>query len=589
MTHYRIPPVETLRIADRRSGWLAYHQALELLTRHESASALVLLAEAEAMFRTDDDASGQWRALAAQAELHWREGQAPLALARALAALAAAEQLDDPLACGIVAWQTAIIALGLGDYETGKTYLQRAQVCLDDIGTAPPGGLLAAAAQICAEILRWQQAVAGSRIGRSEGEAAIVKAHADLIHCLADAIRLSGAHEAEPTTLWVDLAPHPALPALLPPPAERVSHASLGNRLIHWLQSLFTVQRHTSVSPDNENAPSEPAVTVERANGKEDLPAADAETEEDATPEQETSVEEENAFDDRESSIERAAIAGLPHPSAATIPDPVAEDQPVRHQPGLTVYTFGELRVYYDDVLIDQWEGARSRALFRFLIAHRHMPAPKDLLAAQFWPDSEPELARRSLHQAVYCLRQTFKRYAGSTPIIQFANDRYMLAPEVPLWVDSEDFEESIGAARAFWSNGDTAAALLAYSRAIDLYRGDYMAEDRYEDWAEKRRTALQVANLEALHQLARTYHERGDFAAAIMFSQRALALDSCDEDAHRVLIGCYVAQGLRQLAVRQYQVCVGNLRSQLGLRPSDEFETFFRRVTAGRDGKTSP
>src|SRR5262249_44524324 len=76
---------------------------------------------------------------------------------------------------------------------------------------------------------------------------------------------------------------------------------------------------------------------------------------------------------------------------------------------GLAVYCFGNSRVYIDDTLVERWESARGRAIFKYLVAHRATAAPKELLADLFWPGSEPELARRSLHQAIYCLRQTFK------------------------------------------------------------------------------------------------------------------------------------------------------------------------------------
>ncbi|MCS6839168.1 MAG: hypothetical protein NZ701_00155, partial [Roseiflexus sp.] len=266
-------------------------------------------------------------------------------------------------------------------------------------------------------------------------------------------------------------------------------------------------------------------------------------------------------------------------PSSSASSGAPAAPESASHTSGLTVYTLGALRVYYNDVLIDQWEGVRSRSLFRFLIAHRHMPISKERLAELFWPDSEPELARRSLHQAVYCLRQTFKRVIGDVPVVLFVNDCYLLAPDLALWVDSDAFEEAIATARSAWSRGDVERALQAYGRAIDLYQGDYMAEERYEDWAEERRISFQSAYLEALHQLARAHQERKDYPTAIMLSQRALAVDNCDEDAHRVLISCYAAQGLRHLAMRQYQVCVTTLRSQLGLSPSDDLEAFVRRM----------
>src|SRR5262245_60312024 len=80
---------------DRSQGWLEYRQALDLIEQADWSRALVLLAEAETIFRTLDDPHGLWRALIGQALLHWREGMASLAIARAMAALHAAEVADD--------------------------------------------------------------------------------------------------------------------------------------------------------------------------------------------------------------------------------------------------------------------------------------------------------------------------------------------------------------------------------------------------------------------------------------------------------------------------------------------------------------
>ncbi|MGQ9549236.1 MAG: AfsR/SARP family transcriptional regulator [Roseiflexus sp.] len=544
-----------------KPGWYSYRQALVLLQQREWDGALRRLAEAEVIFRTTNDLDGQWRALAAQAEIHIHEGMTPQAMARALAAMAIVEHLDDPQTCGLLAWRIALIALHQGDYRTGSTYLQRAQFCLDMANAAPQGGILASAAQICAEIARWQQVILQGRMTPEEGEAIINEAHAELMRCLVDIHRALTSHNLGLLEAWAWMHA-----GLLPPPPPLLTAApprSLVQRFLAWWQALFA----THASPKHP-------VVVEPI-GVEETYAGD------------------EAIDQLETVVQREDIANeCVAATAAHIPDAQEQDRSTADTAndtattagiaGLTVYTFGNLRVYFNDTPIEQWEGVRSRSLFRFLIAHRHTPVTKERLAALFWPDSEPDLARRSLHQAVYCLRQTFKRVMGETPVVLFVNGCYALSSDLSLWVDADAFEESITIARSAWSRGDVESVMQAYGRAIDLYQGDYMAEERYEDWAEERRRAFQFAYLEALHQLARVYQERGDYSTAIMLSQRALAVDSCDEDAHRMLIGCYASQGLRHLAVRQYQICVATLKSQFGLSPSDELEAFIRQVLEG-------
>ncbi|MFQ3633102.1 AfsR/SARP family transcriptional regulator [Roseiflexus sp.] len=549
-----------------RPGWQAYRQALDLLQQREWDGALSLLAEAEVTFRTTDDTDGQWRALAAQAELHLGQGHAHLAMARALAALVIVEQFDDPRACGLLAWRVALIALHQGDYRTAGAYLQRAQLCLDMADVAPPGGLLAATAQLCAEVVRWQQVMQQGRIGRSEGEAAINEVRTELMRHLIAINRHIATHgQTDPDVqTWINVE-------LLPPPPPMLTDRSpsLVQRFLAWWRAALAppgAHRRTAVGNLSID---DPIIVEDHLSGERMASSADVRDD--------LSAAEATLPDETITVVEATAEA-----PAATSSDMPAATDAASHTTELTVYTFGTLRVYRNDVLVDQWEGVRSRSLFRFLIAHRQAPIAKERLATLFWPDSEPELARRSLHQAVYCLRQTFKRVMGDIPVVLFVNDCYLLSPDLLLWVDSDAFEEAIATARSAWSCGDIERAIQAYGRAIDLYQGDYMAEERYEDWAEERRIVFQSAYLEALHQLARAYQERKDYPTAIMLSQRALAVDTCDEDAHRVLIGCYAAQGLRRLAIRQYQVCVTALRSQLGLSPSDDLEAFVQRVLEG-------
>src|SRR5262245_66477799 len=101
---------------ETRDSWSSYRQALVCLDQSNWPQALVLLAEAETTFRTLDDHHGLWRALIGQALLHWREDMQSLAIARALAAVRAAETADDGFAVGCVAWQIAHMMLGQGDY-----------------------------------------------------------------------------------------------------------------------------------------------------------------------------------------------------------------------------------------------------------------------------------------------------------------------------------------------------------------------------------------------------------------------------------------------------------------------------------------
>jgi two-component SAPR family response regulator len=55
-----------------------------------------------------------------------------------------------------------------------------------------------------------------------------------------------------------------------------------------------------------------------------------------------------------------------------------------------------------------------------------------------------------------------------------------------------------------------------AYRAAIELYTGELLPEDRYEEWTQERRAELRRTYLELLAELAGLHEERGEYEPAI-------------------------------------------------------------------------
>ena len=199
-----------------------------------------------------------------------------------------------------------------------------------------------------------------------------------------------------------------------------------------------------------------------------------------------------------------------------------------------------------------------------------------------FWPDADPEAARRNLHQAIYSLRQTLRQGLADFQHIQFEDGCYLLNPEIDIWLDFAELEKHVQAGRRLEAAGQLAEAVAEYSIAESLYQGDFLEEDLYEDWPQSYRQYLWNVYLAITHWLAQHYLEQGEYAATIALSQRILTRDNCQEKAHQKMIRCYLAQGQRHLAVRQYQLCVQVLKAKLDLSPSQETQALYKQIAGG-------
>jgi DNA-binding SARP family transcriptional activator len=151
---------------------------------------------------------------------------------------------------------------------------------------------------------------------------------------------------------------------------------------------------------------------------------------------------------------------------------------------------------------------------------------------------------------------------------ILFNDGCYCLNPDIPLWIDSEAFSMHYQAGQQSERQGLVDQAIEAYEAAADLYEGEFLAEDIYEDWTLAHREHLKYIHLSLLDQLSQHYYKQEQFARSMMYSQRILAHDNCREDAHRRLMRCYQRQGQRHLALRQYHRCMEALKSELDVPP---------------------
>jgi DNA-binding SARP family transcriptional activator len=238
--------------------------------------------------------------------------------------------------------------------------------------------------------------------------------------------------------------------------------------------------------------------------------------------------------------------------------------------------------VYQEDHLLTDWEGQKAKCILKYLVANHGTPVIKDVLMDVFWPDADPEAARRNLHQAVYSLRRTFRQKRPDLPYVLFENDCYLLNPDLPIWVDIEEFERHVQRGQDLEAARKQPEAMEEYSIAEGLYEGDYLEEDPYDDWPRARRHRLQSIYMQIANSLSRHYVQQGGHTAAIALCRKILALDSCCEEAHRRLIRCYLAQGQRHLAIRQYQACAQVLREELDLAPCEQTMALYRHIPSG-------
>ena len=205
------------------------------------------------------------------------------------------------------------------------------------------------------------------------------------------------------------------------------------------------------------------------------------------------------------------------HPRAETAP-----------QPAIAVRTLGGFRVlrHGEPLETSAWQSRKARTLFKILIARRGRPVTREALMELLWPGEDPAKLPNRLSVALATLRSVL----GPEVLVQAESG----AVAVDLSVVDVDVER-----------------FLAAPAELSLYRGDFLEEDLYEDWAADLREEARAAYAGAVRTLAAA--ATGD--EAIRLYLRLLEQDRWDTDAHLALIAQLEDSGRHGEAQRRRRV----------------------------------
>jgi DNA-binding SARP family transcriptional activator len=242
---------------------------------------------------------------------------------------------------------------------------------------------------------------------------------------------------------------------------------------------------------------------------------------------------------------------------------------------------FGHFEVLYGDEVITLGRNGKALTILKYLLAHRSRPVSQDHLMGWLWPESNLKKARWSLNAAIHVLRKLLSDCPSSAPLnyVLLEEGYYRLCPGVQVITDVDEFDERYERGRRLENEGRTEEAAAEYEKAIELYRGEYLVEDLYEDWTMVERERLSNAYVDMLSRLAVHYYETEQYQESIRVCYRILEKDRCHEESYRLLMRCYVSLGLRGRAMRHYRLCEEILLQEYGTVPSPETEALYRSL----------
>ncbi len=244
--------------------------------------------------------------------------------------------------------------------------------------------------------------------------------------------------------------------------------------------------------------------------------------------------------------------------------------------PAVAIETFGGLRIHMNGAAVDgdRWRGQKTRDLLKALIVFGGSKISSDRITDVLWPDADGAQAAGNLKVTLSRLRRIGCE-KGETPPqwIVVRHKRISLTRRL-CRVDALRFRECI--ARGMETDMD----VEHLKEAVDLYKADFLPNDRDADWIAHHRRALRTEYATGVARLAERYLRmaRAGDAATVLAS--AVEKTGLDGDLYALLMQAHLDMDRPDKARDVFHAAAEKFKTDLGIDPDPKLVSFAR--TAG-------
>lgn len=250
----------------------------------------------------------------------------------------------------------------------------------------------------------------------------------------------------------------------------------------------------------------------------------------------------------------------------------------------LRVQLCGEFRVWRgkDELTPTLSRLGKPKTLLKIFVTHAGRLFSQDELIELLWPDAPADASAVNLRKRISELRKALEPELSRGSQSQYILTRpggYCFNAQASYTTDILEFMQAWEEGQCLGNAGQFGQAICEYERAIALTQGEFLAEDRYEEWTLALRERWHELMLKTLSRLAQCYAQLREYHRALEQCRKMLELTPTREEIYRQKMLYHYLAGEESEAVRTYQMCVETLKRELNLQPSPETRALYEQI----------
>jgi pentatricopeptide repeat protein len=245
----------------------------------------------------------------------------------------------------------------------------------------------------------------------------------------------------------------------------------------------------------------------------------------------------------------------------------------------LKIYTLGRFEILKDGepVQFSRKVQQKPLSMLKALIAFGGKDVREDRIMDALWPEADGDMAYQSFATNLHRLRQLL----GYEKAIQRQEKRLTL-DDRHCWVDVWAFANILEQADAQWKDGRIDNAVSLMEKAIEIYKGPFLAQETERTWKISLSELLRSKFLRGIEKLGQHWQETGQYEDALDCYLKGLEVDDLAEEFYQGLMNCYRRLGRIADARKVYQRYRKKFFT-LGLDPSIKIEAIYKSLIARR------
>jgi len=241
----------------------------------------------------------------------------------------------------------------------------------------------------------------------------------------------------------------------------------------------------------------------------------------------------------------------------------------------LKIYTLGHFAILKDGQPVQFSRKVQQKPLsvLKALIAFGGKDVREDQIMDALWPEADGDMAHQSFATNLHRLRQLL----GYEKAIQ-RQERRLTLDDRYCWVDVWAFSSLLERADAQWKEGRIDDAVSLMEKAIEIYKGPFLAQEIEKAWKISLSELLRSKFLRTTEKLGQYWQEINQWQKVLDCHLKGLGVDDLAEEFYQGLMNCYHHLGRIGDALAVYRRYRKTF-STLGLDPSTKIEAVYQKI----------